>query len=172
MGVTSTVGQGSTFWLELCQADGHRPEFHLDEIVEPHNFALSGPKSVLYIEDNLANLRLVEQLIQRRPGVELFVAMQGGIGLELARQQHPDLILLDANLPDLAGIDVLRRLKADDATNAIPVVVLSADATPGQIERLRMAGASDYLTKPLDVRLFLRMLDGALVEPQNLEPAT
>jgi CheY-like chemotaxis protein len=110
---------------------------------------------VLYIEDNVSNLKLVERLLERLPAVRLMPAMQGRIGLELARRHQPDLILLDLHLPDLHGRDVLRALKDDPATARIPVVVLSADATPSQVERLLAAGASDYATKPIDVEWLL-----------------
>jgi CheY-like chemotaxis protein len=111
------------------------------------------------VEDNLSNLKLVEQIFAGQPQVRLIPAMQGALGLELARLHRPDLILLDLHLPDMGGDTVLERLRADDATRDIPVVVVSADATKGQIRRLLDAGASDYLTKPLDVRRFLEVVN-------------
>jgi len=98
-------------------------------------------------------------VLAHRPSVRLLAAMQGGLGLELAREHACDLVLLDLHLPDLPGNEVLARLQADPATSEVPVVVLSADATPGQIERLHAQGASDYLTKPLDVQRFLEVVD-------------
>src|SRR6185436_5251073 len=92
--------------------------------------------TVLYIEDNLSNLRLIEHILQHRPAAKLITAMQGRLGWELAREHHPDLILLDMNLPDISGHDLLLRLQADPLTRPIPVVVISADATSRQIERL------------------------------------
>jgi CheY-like chemotaxis protein len=92
--------------------------------------------------------------------------MQGGSGLELARQHRPDLILLDIHLPDIPGDEVLRQVKSDPHLCATPVVVISADATAPQIERLRAAGAWDYLTKPIDVPRFLRLLDRFMLERQ------
>ena len=115
--------------------------------------------TVLYIEDNLSNLRLIEQVLSRRPNATLLSAMQGRLGLDLAREHRPDLILLDLHLPDLSGEDVLRQLLAEPRTRDIPVVVLSADATPGQVERLLAVGAQAYLTKPLDVPKFLALVD-------------
>jgi PAS domain S-box-containing protein len=112
-------------------------------------------RTVLYIEDNLSNLKLVERLLERIPEVRLIPAMQGQLGLELARQHRPELILLDLHLPDVHGREVLEMLKRDPATAAIPVVVLSADATPSQVERLLAAGAADYATKPIDVEWLL-----------------
>ena len=90
--------------------------------------------------------------------------MQGRLGLELAREHHPDLILLDLHLPDMGGREVLDRLRLDPETAGIPVVIISADATPGQVKRLLAAGATDYLTKPLDVSQFLRVLDDNLTQ--------
>jgi PAS domain S-box-containing protein len=113
------------------------------------------PTTVVYIEDNLSNLKLVEQVLEHLPHVRLIPAMQGKLGIELIRQHHPDLILLDLHLPDLHGREVLEQLKRDAATAAMPVVVLSADATPAQLERLLAAGAAGYLTKPIDVEALL-----------------
>ena len=114
---------------------------------------------MLYVEDNLSNVKLMERLVALRTGIRLIPAMQGSLGLELAREHHPDLILLDLNLPDVSGADVLARLRGDAATADIPVVVLSADATRGQVERLLKAGARAYLTKPFDLEEFLKLLD-------------
>jgi PAS domain S-box-containing protein len=118
--------------------------------------------TIIYIEDNLSNLKLVEQALYRLPEVRLIPAMQGKLGIDLARQHRPDLILLDLHLPDLHGREVLDQLKRDPATAAIPVVVISADATHAQIERLRTAGAADYLTKPIDVETLLNTVRGGL----------
>jgi CheY-like chemotaxis protein len=100
--------------------------------------------------------------------VRLLAAMQGHLGLELAGQHRPDLILLDLDLPDMHGSDVLAALRKDPSLVHIPVVVISADATPGQIQRLQEAGARDYLTKPLDVRHFLALIDEMLLERQEV----
>ena len=99
------------------------------------------------IEDNVSNLRLVEQIIARQPGVELITAMDGGLGIDLARERHPDLILLDLHLPDMPGAEVLRRLRTHDDTRTIPVVVLSADATERQIT-LALARPERSATSP------------------------
>ena len=120
-------------------------------------------RAVVYIEDNMSNLKLVERLLDRLPEVRLIPAMQGELGLDLARQHRPDLILLDLHLPDLHGREVLERLKQDPATAAIPVVMLSADATPAQVERLLAAGAADYMTKPIDVERLLETVTGTLL---------
>ena len=128
--------------------------------------------TVLLIEDTLSNLNLVERLLSRWPGVTLIPAMQGRLGLELARQHHPDLVLLDLHLPDLSGERVLSELKADPATRDISVIVVSADATAGQVERLKAAGAIEYLTKPLDVRQFLSVVSDVLGRVQQDPPPT
>src|SRR3989442_1529261 len=118
--------------------------------------------TVLYIEDNLSNLRLLERITARRSGVTLLSAMQGSRGLELARDHRPHLIILDLHLPDMPGADVLARLRADPMTKAIPVVILSADATPGRMSSLLDQRARAYLTKPLDVRELLSLIDDTL----------
>jgi CheY-like chemotaxis protein len=120
------------------------------------------PSTILYIEDNPSNLELVKRVLARRPGIRLIDAMEGRLGVDLAREQRPDLILLDLHLPDMPGAEVFRQVREDPTTRAIPVVVISADATPGQIERLMTDGARAYLTKPLDVRKLLGVLDEVL----------
>ncbi len=160
IGVDSIPNEGSIFWLELPLAE------------EPLAYArtqvtavgLLGTSecsrgSVLYVEDNLPNLRLVEMIFKARPGLELLSAQQGLLGLEIARNQKPDLILLDLHLPDLPGWEVLARLKASEPTRDIPVVVISADATSKQVKRLMALGAKDYLTKPIDVPQLIETLD-------------
>ena len=114
---------------------------------------------VLHIEDNLANLELVEQILARLGSIELRAAMYGSLGLELAREHPPDLVLLDLHLPDLAGAEVLDRLREDPDLAEVPVVVVSADATPDQIRALQARGAVAYLTKPIDVHELVRVVD-------------
>jgi CheY-like chemotaxis protein len=121
---------------------------------------------VLYIEDNLANLRLMQEILAPYPGVRLLEAMHGKLGLDLAHTHTPDWILLDVHLPDMSGEEVLHNLRRDPQTKGIPVTVLSADATPGQINRLKTAGARDYLTKPLDVRQMITLLEDTLQREQ------
>ena len=117
---------------------------------------------VLHIEDNLSNLKLVERILARRPDVSLTEARSGKEGLELAAELNPDLVLLDLRLPDLAGEDVLRTLREDDATRSIPVVVVSAEARPAETDRLLAAGADDFLVKPIDIGTFLTVVDRIL----------
>ena len=109
---------------------------------------------MLYVEDNVSNVRLLERLLVHRPNIRLLTTLEGSVGVELARQHRPDLILLDVHMPDLSGFEVLELLRADEQTASIPVVMLSADASHEQIQRFRDAGARDYLTKPLDLRIF------------------
>jgi PAS domain S-box-containing protein len=164
MGMESTVGQGSLFWIELPVTES---PVHLAELPEPElvpEVKHSGTHTVLYIEDNFSNLRLVERLFELRPALKLIVANSGAAGLDMARYHQPQLILLDLNLPDMNGHDVLMQLRASVQTAAIPVVVLSADATAGQRSRLLEAGAFAYLTKPLDVRKFFEVMDRAIIE--------
>jgi PAS domain S-box-containing protein len=148
---------GSVFRIELGGA-----ESPLRVLEDTGTFAVPpaahAAATLLYIEDNLANLSLVETILMSRPQWRLLPALQGGLGVELAREHRPDLVLLDLHLPDVPGAEVLRRLRADPRTARTPVVVVSADATPGSVERLRQAGADAYLTKPLDVDEFLRVV--------------
>jgi len=122
------------------------------------------PRSILLIEDNLSNVRLMEKILDGRKNIKLLVAMQGTLGFELAVEHGPDMILLDLNLPDCHGHDVLKRLKAHIDTTDIPVVVVSADATQAQVSRLLAAGALKYLTKPLNVKELLTTLDEVLMD--------
>jgi CheY-like chemotaxis protein/anti-sigma regulatory factor (Ser/Thr protein kinase) len=160
--VESRPGEGATFRVKLPVAaeQPDRLERHPPATHDEENLAASG--CVLYIEDNASNLKLVARLLERRPRVRLLTALLGGLGLELAREHEPDLILLDGHLPDMDGAMVLRRLRADSRTAKIPVVILSADATAGQVERLLAAGAADYMTKPLDVPRVLQVIDAFL----------
>ncbi|HWJ98359.1 MAG TPA: ATP-binding protein, partial [Acidimicrobiales bacterium] len=163
--VDSVVGQGSTFWVDLPLVEG--PEERFERMQEDTPPAQSEPPArdrakVLSIEDNLLNVRLVTRIVEQRPGVELLTAMQGRLGFEIAREHQPKLVLLDLHLSDMGGEEVLRMLRADPRTAHIPVTVVSADATPGQIRRLLAEGATSYMTKPLDVRAMLDLLDEAL----------
>ncbi|HEY0343938.1 MAG TPA: ATP-binding protein [Solirubrobacteraceae bacterium] len=150
--VESEPGRGSTFSIRLATVpapqSAEEPGRHVA-------MEISGQRKILYIEDNLANLRLVELVMARHPQVSFVPAMQGRLGLELAREHRPDIVLLDLQLPDLQGHEVLIRLKAEPATRDTPVVVLSADASPGQMRRLREAGAAAFLTKPIDLQELL-----------------
>ena len=160
-GVVSTPGEGSTFWIELQFTQSQKSLSGL------HGNALSGETAlpvktgtILYIEDNVSNAELVKDIISdHRPAIQLVSSMYGVTAVSLAAEYKPDLILLDLDLPDIHGSKVLGNLQADKATSSIPVVIISADAMPKQIERLLHAGARNYLPKPLDIKEFLSMID-------------
>jgi PAS domain S-box-containing protein len=159
--VHSAVGQGSTFSVELPLAEPpgepDREALPDTRAVEDRPEVQGPPVTVLYIEDNPSNLELVERIVQRR-GMSLISAMRPMLGIELACEHRPDLVLLDLHLPDIPGEEVLRRLRADERTAAIPVVILSADARPGLTTHLLQAGARAFLTKPLEVTELLGQL--------------
>jgi signal transduction histidine kinase/AmiR/NasT family two-component response regulator len=170
--LVSTPNQGSTFWIELplVGAPVQQAEGQLD--AEPASAAepvaqTGADLTVLYIEDNLSNLQLVERVLGHRPGVRLISAMRPQLGLDLAGQHHPDLILLDLHLPDMPGETVLRRLWSSPATADIPVAILSADARPALIERLLAEGVRGFLTKPLDIKELLGLVDGIAAEREQ-----
>jgi PAS domain S-box-containing protein len=167
--LASTPGQGSTFWVELPLAESPVEQEDRQEQAGlapgEERVSQTGPAiTVLYIEDNMSNLRLVERVLGRRPGIRLISAMRPELGLELASEHHPDLVLLDLHLPDMPGEVVLRRLQTNPRTAEIPVVILSADARAGLIQRLLEQGARAFLTKPLDVKEFLELLDAVAAE--------
>jgi CheY-like chemotaxis protein len=132
--------------------------------VDPREPEPSAPLTVLYIEDNLSNLQLVERVLRRRPGVRLISAMRPQLGLDLAAEHDPGLLLLDLHLPDMPGQEVLRRLRAEPRTARVPVVILSADARPSLIQELLDRGVRAFLTKPLDVRELLDLVDTVAAE--------
>jgi len=157
IGAESVVGQGSTFWFELPLTEA--PSVQAARAKTQAAAVVSPACMVLYIEDNLANYELARQILADQPQVELLWAQRGGLGLRLAAERRPDIIVLDVHLPDMDGAEALAQLQANAATRHIPVIVLSADATPRQIAWLKAAGATAYLTKPLDVGEFLRTLE-------------
>jgi PAS domain S-box-containing protein len=159
IGVDTTVGQGSTFWVELACAQSPLAQMAPARRVGSPVKSNAARRTILYVEDNLSNLSLIEQMLSEQPEIKLITAMQGQLGIELARQHAPDLILLDLHLPDLPGWEVLSRLQSHEATRDIPVIVISADATSRQVKRLMAAGARAYLTKPLDMQEFFRAID-------------
>ncbi|HYU85838.1 MAG TPA: ATP-binding protein, partial [Kribbellaceae bacterium] len=166
--LASTGPEGSTFVAELPEAEGvvaHPPPAPAGEdvtVAEPPPDL--SDVTVLYVEDNLANLSLVEELLRRADAPPPLSAVQGSLGLELAQVHSPDLILLDRHLPDMRGEDVLAQLRADPRTADIPVVVISADVMPGRGTALRDAGATAFLTKPIDVEAFWGAISTAVRE--------
>jgi signal transduction histidine kinase/ActR/RegA family two-component response regulator len=163
------LGQGSTFTVELPRVEGPVERYErlsgASRAVESEPAPRADRFVVLHVEDNLSNVTLIERVLAQRPGVEVVAAMQGRLGLELAREHQPGLILLDLHLPDMGGDQVLQRLRDEPATASIPVVIVSADATEGQIRRLLTAGATAYLTKPIDVQQLLGIIDQARTTP-------
>jgi signal transduction histidine kinase/CheY-like chemotaxis protein len=163
IGVDSREGEGSVFWVDLAIAASPAEVPAAGNGTNGASRTLDPPaRCVLLVEDNLVNLKVIETVMSGRSHVELLPAMTGRLGLELAREHRPDLILLDQHLPDLTGTEVLHRLKADPELRAIPVVIVSADATEGQVQRMHELGATDYLSKPLDIQNFLNVIDGIL----------
>ena len=159
---------GACFWIEFPIVKGVQEQIAATSSAAIKLEQLSDEaKTLLYIEDNLSNLSLVEHLLRDCAPIKLISAMQGELGLELAARHRPDLILLDVHLPDINGTEVLARLKARPRTCDIPVVVLSADATRTQINRLMALGASEYLTKPLDVDCFLKVIEQHFCESSS-----
>lgn len=168
IGVESKVGVGSVFWFELPASSA--PALAIDGIgdsglVEREHIVThvsSSKRTLLYVEDDPANLALVEQLIARRSDLKLLTAIDGHLGVQLARAYHPDVILMDINLPGISGFDALKLLREDPVTAHIPVMALSANALPRDIEKGIEAGFFRYLTKPIKVREFMDALDMAM----------
>ena len=170
VGVESTVGVGSVFWFELMV--GAEPQFAVGRVerkasVQSQNQSSSRVRVVLYVEDNPANLKLVEQLIARRSDLRLLSAMTGNLGIELARANQPEVILMDINLPDISGIEALRILREDPVTAHIPVIAISANAMPHDIKKGLQAGFFKYLTKPIKVNELMDSLNTALEFPRD-----
>lgn len=154
--VESTLDKGSHFWLELPftekRDDPEDSTLIHDDVLQT---LLSHPYKLLYVEDNQVNLKLMESALEKIPNIELISANNGEMGLELAKVQQPDLIVLDIHLSGIDGYEVLRRLKEDPATKNIPVVALSASAMPADIKKGIMLGFTDYFTKPVNIPQFL-----------------
>jgi CheY-like chemotaxis protein len=165
IGVESTVGLGSVFWFELNSASA--PQLAVDRsqpaAIPQAEVRHGAPlRTLLCVEDNPANLMLIEQLVARRPDMRLLSARDGNLGIQLARAKQPEVILMDINLPGISGIEALKILREDPATAHIPVVALSANAMPRDIEKGLEAGFFRYLTKPIKVNEFMQTLDVAL----------
>ncbi len=165
IGVESTLGKGSLFWIELNLTTGPETATCVDEptALSPAQGQDDRPMhTLLYVEDNPANMMLVRDIIARRPDIRLLSAVDGKSGIELARASQPDVVLMDINLPGLSGIDAMRILTADPSTAHIPVIALSANAIPRDIEKGLEAGFFRYLTKPIMVNDFMNTLNIAL----------
>jgi PAS domain S-box-containing protein len=169
IGVVSRIDVGSTFWVELQSTGAAAPHAEPSH-AEGDDGDAGSVATVLYIEDNKANVRLMERALMRRPWLRLIFAGDGRSGLTCAIKEQPDIILLDLHLPDLPGEGVLRELRADPVVRDTPVIVLSADATQTQIRRLLSAGASAYLTKPLNLNKVMATMDRLLAEKAPRAP--
>ena len=172
IGVTSTAGQGTCFWVELPTARPSAVEAHEAAHPPPPLAAprAGRPKTVLCVEDNAANVRLIGRILDLRPDVRLVVATLGRAALELAAEHQPDLILLDLHLSDVSGEEVLHDLRSDERTQDIPVVVVSADASPRRSAQLLALGATGYLAKPFDIEGFLAVIDRVDDQPTPPTP--
>jgi PAS domain S-box-containing protein len=172
IGVESKVGVGSVFWIELAGSSAPQLVLDVEDAVmveekgrvESRVFA---QRTLLYVEDNPANLALVEQLVARRSDLKLLTAVDGHMGVQLTHAYQPDVVLMDINLPGISGFEALEILRKDPATAHIPVIALSANAVPRDIEKGMEAGFFRYLTKPIKVREFMDALDLALAEASN-----
>ncbi len=174
IGVTSSPGVGSVFWIELAST-APRTSGMVERAVQPDDMPLlpasgSEPRLLLYVEDNPANLRLVEEIVAFRRDLRLLSAHDGHLGLELAQAHRPDVILMDLNLPGMSGFEVLRQLGADPDTASIPVIALTANAMPRDIERGMAAGFHRYLTKPIDIDKFTEAINSTLAEGPAAPP--
>jgi len=172
IGVESAVGVGSVFWIDLSVT--RAPQLgarDAERATHPRPDAVDGAPlhTVLYVEDNPANLELVEQLIARRPELRMLSAADGDLGIEFARAYRPEVILMDVNLPGISGIEAMKILRADPSTANIPIIALSANAVPRDVEKALAAGFFGYLTKPIKVDEFMSTLNIAL-ERSNRVP--
>ena len=165
IGVESTVGVGSVFWCEMPSAEAPEPASQRREAelwVHPEASTTGPQRTLLYVEDNPANMNLIEQLIERRPDIRLITAVNGTLGIKLARETLPQVILMDVNLPGISGIEALKILQENPTTAHIPVLALSANAMPRDIAKGLEVGFFRYLTKPIKVKEFMETLNAAM----------
>ena len=171
LGVDSIAGKGSVFWCDLPSSAAPRLVLEQRGAAAPDEAPAStatGMRTVLYVEDNPANMTLVEQLIARRPDIRLMTAVNGTLGIEAARTSQPTVILMDINLPGINGVEALKVLRRDPATSHIPVVAISANALPRDIQSSLEAGFFRYLTKPIKVKEFTDTLNAALALAEEI----
>ncbi|MEZ5671974.1 MAG: ATP-binding protein [Thiotrichaceae bacterium] len=159
IGVESELGVGSTFFVDL--PTGETLDSPLDFSSGKHKYTL------LYVEDSRTNVSLVAQILKARPEIALMSAHTGEMGLELAHLHHPDAILLDINLPGMDGFEVLKQLRLAEDTQHIPVLALTAMDNAHHLARGKEAGFMDYIVKPLDIKQFLKTVDGAFASPST-----
>jgi PAS domain S-box-containing protein len=167
IGVESAVGKGSTFWVELPSTES--PVERLERMGGTGGLPVMSTRAskILYLEDNVANFELIQEVLADHTQIKVLWASDAKTGIEMTRERQPSLVLLDLHLGDTDGSEVLRQLKQDKKTAGIPVIVVSADATSGQVERLTSLGAEAYLTKPLNVKHFVRIVEEVLAEKAN-----
>ena len=168
MGVDSEPGQGCTFWVELERAVAFEEKLRQIVVETPerrNRESAEAPQTILYIEDNRANLLLMKRIVEKKTPHEFISAADGLEGLDLAMASLPDLILLDITLPTMDGFEVFRELRSHDATKSIPVLAVSANAMDSDIQKYKEAGFTDYVTKPIDVRVLLEKV-GEYMSPK------
>lgn len=168
MGVESIHGHGSTFWVELAGANAP-----VQVIEKSHTFVMPvrsvSSHTLLYVEDTPSSLALIKSMLAQQTGITLFVATEAALTLDLARTHRPDLIVLDLDLAGMRGDEVLKELHMNPETATIPVILISADTKPHEMQQLLALGVRGYLTKPLDVRRFLQMIDDILMNGQEVQ---
>lgn len=163
IGLESKIGEGSTFWVEIHSTTELPTDFIAAEaLTSKHKVSHTAMQTLLYVEDNSANLMLIEDIMARRINIRLLTALDGISGVAMARAMQPDVILMDINLPGISGIQALKILATDPSTAHIPVIALSANAIPSDIEKGLDAGFFRYLTKPIKINEFMTTLDMAL----------
>jgi CheY-like chemotaxis protein len=175
VGAESAVGMGSVFWFELNLTTAPlcvRQEAERATLMRPQVPVGTPQRTLLYVEDNPANLELVEQLIARRPDLRMLSAADANLGIEYSRVYQPQVILMDINLPGINGLEAMKILHADPSTAHIPIIALSANAVPRDIARALDAGFLSYLTKPIKVGQFMDALDAALTIAQTASSLT
>jgi CheY-like chemotaxis protein len=175
IGVESSVGVGSVFWIELLLTTAPKlvaANAESATIVQSAQTDSARRRALLYVEDNPANMKLVEKLIAQRADIHLLSAVNGTLGVEVARASQPDVILMDINLPGMSGIEAMKMLREDPTTAHIPIVALSANAMPRDIEKGLQAGFFRYLTKPIRVTEFMDTLNVALDFAEKGRPRT
>ena len=169
IGIESKEGKGSKFFVTFNKAKAPVSEVTETKELpdEKHLEPMRERKTLLYVEDDNANLTLVKNILRRRPNIKLLTALDAESGIELVLEQHPDLILMDINLPQMDGYEALKKLKSNDATKRIPAIAISADAMPDSIKKGKNAGFLEYITKPLNVNNFLDVIDNIFKEERK-----
>jgi len=170
LGMESESGVGSTFWFELPHIiQQGQPEADMATTTAAVATPVAGrPRTILYVEDNIPNLKLVQQYLERHPEFRLLAAQTGAEGLRMARECNPDLVLLDINLPDIHGLEILRRLRTENLQTC-PVVAVSANAMQDDVDAALASGCVAYLTKPFSTDALLALLKRHLPAVEKLQ---